>query len=139
MPGYRDSLRRCSDAGSSSDSTRPRLGSASGGAVFTGRDDTFRLPWIWTEGWRARLRQGGDQVEAARWEWLLDRRRHAGRNSVSSIVLSGKVPGASALKGGEGGDPEFWRARRGNGGKGSWPRAKRKSVHWGPDEEFLVF
>ncbi|KAH6857026.1 hypothetical protein B0I37DRAFT_369020 [Chaetomium sp. MPI-CAGE-AT-0009] len=27
---------------------------------------------MWVEGWRARLRKGGDVVEKARWEWRLD-------------------------------------------------------------------
>ncbi|KAK3323276.1 hypothetical protein B0T19DRAFT_462756 [Cercophora scortea] len=32
----------------------------------------LRLPWLWVEGWRARLRGGGDIVEKARWEWRVD-------------------------------------------------------------------
>ncbi len=33
-----------------------------------------RLAWRWVEGWRARLRKGGDVVEKARWEWRVERR-----------------------------------------------------------------
>lgn len=32
----------------------------------------LRLPWIWVEGWRARLRMSGDVVEKCRWEWKMD-------------------------------------------------------------------
>ena len=34
--------------------------------------DEFRIPWLWVEGWRARLRGAGDIVEKERWEWELD-------------------------------------------------------------------
>lgn len=44
-----------------------------------------RLAWRWAEGWRARLRKGGDVVEKARWEWRLDRTRPMG---VPSAVPS---------------------------------------------------
>jgi hypothetical protein len=33
-----------------------------------------RLAWQWVEGWRARLRKGGDMIEEARWEWRLEDR-----------------------------------------------------------------
>jgi hypothetical protein len=28
----------------------------------------FKMAWTWVEGWRARLRAGGDVVERGRWE-----------------------------------------------------------------------
>jgi len=31
-------------------------------------DSDLRLPWLWIEGWRTRLRRAGDEVEKARWE-----------------------------------------------------------------------
>lgn len=36
------------------------------------RDSVARIAWLWAEGWRARLRGGGDVVERARWEWKLE-------------------------------------------------------------------
>lgn len=46
-----------------------------------------RLAWQWIEGWRARLRRGGDVVEKARWEWRLDRQARA-PNHVPVVVVS---------------------------------------------------
>ena len=46
-----------------------------------------RLAWQWVEGWRARLRRGGDVVEKARWEWRLDRQAMA-LNNVPVVVVS---------------------------------------------------
>jgi hypothetical protein len=70
----------------------------------------FRLAWLWAEGWRARLRKGGDIVEKARWEWRVD---DIGRPNMVPLIVA-RVPGVSVLKG-EGLKPV---------------RVRRKSVHW---------
>jgi hypothetical protein len=46
-----------------------------------------KLAWQWVEGWRARLRKGGDVVEKARWEWKLDRQMRE-PNNVPVVVVS---------------------------------------------------
>ena len=45
-----------------------------------------RLAWMWVQGWRARLRKGGDVVEKARLEWQLDSREEV-PNSAPVIVV----------------------------------------------------
>ncbi len=58
---------------------RPGIGlrSSQGGVApplgYKEAEGDARLAWRWVEGWRARLRKGGDVVEKARWEWRLDR------------------------------------------------------------------
>lgn len=56
------------------------------------RDSEFRLAWLWVEGWRAKLRKGGDVVEKARWEWrvedLLGASRRRAMTSVPDIVAT---------------------------------------------------
>ncbi|KAJ2903796.1 hypothetical protein MKZ38_009362 [Zalerion maritima] len=32
----------------------------------------YRLSWVWTDGWRSRLRKAGDVVEKARWEFRVE-------------------------------------------------------------------
>lgn len=50
-----------------------------------------RLAWQWVEGWRARLRRGGDLVEQARWEWRLD--HQIGRpDAVPGVHVTVGVP-----------------------------------------------
>lgn len=52
----------------------------------------LRLPWLWAEGWRARLRKAGDQVEKARWEWRMDDLLGGKTANVPDIVA--RVPGS---------------------------------------------
>ena len=73
----------------------------------------LRLPWLWVEGWRARLRRSGDIVEQTRWEWRLDHTMRA--NSLPVIVAT--TPGRPV---GMTGEEE--REREG--------RRRVKSVHW---------
>lgn len=69
-----------------------------------------RLAWRWAEGWRARLRQGGDVVEKARWEWLSDRpervgvvaRNGSGRRADRSGSSTGDVGNRGSDRGGNG-------------------------------------
>lgn len=70
----------------------------------------FRLAWLWTEGWRARLRKSGDIVEQARWEWRLERTMRP--NKVPEIVA--KIPGVLVVR----------EVKVGLG------RERTKSVHW---------
>lgn len=35
-------------------------------------DSDLRLPWLWVEGWRSRLRRAGDEVEKVRWEGKME-------------------------------------------------------------------
>jgi len=60
------------------------------------REGPYRLPWLWVEGWRARLRRSGDVVEATRWEFRLDDLLR-GRNAVPLIVAK-PGPGESVLR-----------------------------------------
>ncbi|TLS27261.1 hypothetical protein PpBr36_04111 [Pyricularia pennisetigena] len=96
--GYRDSLRSSTTTASHSSSTCPSSAAAgsdrgdfsqrnssasstatspessvrSGGKTTPRRGSVARIAWLWAEGWRARLRGGGDVVERARWEWKLE-------------------------------------------------------------------
>ena len=54
---------------------------------YTGAVGDAKLAWQWVEGWRARLRKGGDVVEKARWEWKLDRQMRE-PNNVPVVVVS---------------------------------------------------
>ena len=74
----------------------------------------YRLPWLWVEGWRERLRKSGDVVEMARWEFRLDDVLR-GRNDVPVIVATPgprdsvlRLPSAGVLEdgGGRGGGGE---------------------------------
>ncbi|KAK3290536.1 uncharacterized protein B0H64DRAFT_452680 [Chaetomium fimeti] len=49
-----------------------------------------RLAWMWVEGWRARLRKGGDVVEKARWEWRLDSPEEVSVSESVPIVMVGE-------------------------------------------------
>ena len=73
-----------------SSNRRPRYAEAVGDA---------RLAWRWVEGWRARLRKGGDVVEKARWEWRLDRTRPMGVPSVVPVVVVGESEGVGTGQG----------------------------------------
>jgi hypothetical protein len=45
-----------------------------------------RLAWMWVQGWRARLRKGGDVVEKARLEWQLDSREEVSKSAPVVVV-----------------------------------------------------
>ncbi|KAM7207840.1 hypothetical protein V8F20_001882 [Naviculisporaceae sp. PSN 640] len=64
----------------------------------------LRLPWIWVEGWRARLRMSGDVVEKSRWEWKMDdapgiRQRERAGTVVSQIPSVVSVPDSGRGRG----------------------------------------
>jgi hypothetical protein len=66
---------------------RPTIGQKRGGRPrYTEAVGDAKLAWRWVEGWRARLRKGGDMVEKARWEWRLDSQLRA-PNTVSIVVV----------------------------------------------------
>jgi hypothetical protein len=73
---------------------RPTIGSRRGSSNrrpgYTEAVGDARLAWRWVEGWRARLRKGGDVVEKARWEWRLDRTRPMGVPSTMPVVVVGE-------------------------------------------------
>ena len=77
---------------------------------------SFRLAWMWVEGWRSRLRKGGDIVEKARWEWRVEDLTRGPNHRVPIIVA--RNPIVSVLK-----KPE----NRTDGGDDG---AERKSVRW---------
>ncbi|EHA47926.1 hypothetical protein MGG_17811 [Pyricularia oryzae 70-15] len=86
--GYRDLLRSSSTTTTASHSSSPSAAAAGSDKVKASpdsarpggktarktpkRDSVARIAWLWAEGWRARLRGGGDVVERARWEWKLE-------------------------------------------------------------------
>ncbi|KAK4032154.1 hypothetical protein C8A01DRAFT_41402 [Parachaetomium inaequale] len=84
---------------------RPTIGSKRGSSNRSGQQrptyteavGDVRLAWRWVEGWRARLRKGGDVVEKARWEWRLDRQV---RVPDTVPVVVGKEP--EVVGGGQG-------------------------------------
>jgi hypothetical protein len=93
-----------------------------------GSDSELRLAWLWVEGWRARLRKGGDTVERARWEWRVDdllrksRDTKAGKgDNIPDIVA--RLPGALRKS------SHHIKTRR---------HGTRKKVHW-PDEDRGLF
>lgn len=73
----------------------PRRGSSSSWSVqrptYIEAVGDARLAWRWVEGWRARLRKGGDVVEKARWEWRLDRQIRE-LNTLSVAVVEDWEP-----------------------------------------------
>lgn len=80
----------------------------------------LRLPWMWVEGWRARLRMSGDVVEKSRWEWRMDDAPGMRVvNTVPIVVATTPVLGGVLAVGG-GLDIE-----------GLVGEARRKSVRWG--------
>lgn len=72
----------------------------------TGTASEFRLPWLWVEGWRHRLRKAADEVE----------RCHRTFDGLTSRGSSSSVS-AGAM---------FRDARAGMGRS----RVRKKSVHW---------
>jgi hypothetical protein len=58
-----------------------------------------RLAWRWVEGWRARLRKGGDVVEKARWEWRLDRQKKRESSMVPAVVVNAPEVPVSSVRG----------------------------------------
>jgi hypothetical protein len=85
---YDDDDQSCDDGGEVREKegasrlrARPAIGPRRGSSNRSGQQrptyteavGDVRLAWRWVEGWRARLRKGGDVVEKARWEWRLDR------------------------------------------------------------------
>lgn len=73
----------------------------------------LRLPWIWVEGWRARLRMSGDVVEKSRWEWRMDDK--PGMRVVNKVpLIVATIPG---FGGGLDMEGDVWGPRR-------------KSFHW---------
>jgi hypothetical protein len=66
---------------------RPAIGQKCGGRPrYTEAVGDARLAWRWVEGWRSRLRKGGDVVEKARWEWRLESQMRA-PNTVPVVVV----------------------------------------------------
>lgn len=100
-PASNDTLEECTEF------TQPPLEER---ACNEGTGD-YRLAWLWTEGWRARLRKSGDIVEKSRWEWRMD--DMIGQPNRMPIIVA-KVPGISVLK----------------GSVGKPGRPRQKSVHW---------
>jgi ribonucleotide reductase alpha subunit len=88
--------------------------STSGGDTIASSDvdPNFRLAWLHVEGWRQRLRKGGDIIERSRWEWRVeDISTWSRRSSMSSGILlrDARTAVASATRN---------------------QKKKKKSVHW---------
>ena len=85
--------------------------------VIPGVTGDLRLPWIWVEGWRARLRMGGDVVEKSRWEWRMDDK--PGVRVVNNVpIIVATTPGLKGVLG------------VGGGVDGAARETRRKSVRW---------
>jgi hypothetical protein len=71
---------------------------AAAAAAGAAREATgeYRIPWLWVEGWRARLRKCGDVIEQTRWEFRMDDRLR-GANELPLIVAVPK-PGDGVLR-----------------------------------------
>jgi hypothetical protein len=77
----------------------PRRGGSNRRPGYAEAAGDARLAWRWVEGWRARLRKGGDVVEKARWEWRLDRTRSMGVPSTVPVVVVGEPEGVGVSQG----------------------------------------
>ncbi|KAK4655314.1 hypothetical protein QC762_300860 [Podospora pseudocomata] len=103
----------------------------------------LRLPWLWVQGWRARLQKAGDEIERVRWEGRLEnhvvRGREEGRQRRECREERGEERHEVVVKRLPAG---MSKARRGvvvNVGEyvsvvevgGALPKkGRRKSVHW---------
>ncbi|KAK4208269.1 hypothetical protein QBC37DRAFT_80083 [Rhypophila decipiens] len=56
----------------------------------------LRLPWMWVEGWRARLRMSGDVVEKSRWEWRMHDSHPGSRQQRAGTVVS-QIPSVVSM------------------------------------------
>lgn len=68
----------------------------------------FRLPWLWIEGWRHRLKRARDEVERCHGVWRFDNQTVVGGNSSLSIGAAFRDARAGVVR----------------------PKTRKKSVHW---------
>ncbi|KAK0736205.1 hypothetical protein B0T21DRAFT_411393 [Apiosordaria backusii] len=140
--GTKKSLRR-SLALSPSSSVRKQKNTCSE-EVEHGSD--LRLPWLWVQGWRARLQKAGDEVERVRWEGRVEshfdrgggpaRRRQGCREKnveEKHDVVVKKLPvGVSRARTGVlvNGEESVSVVEVGGDGNTVAKRGRSKSVHW---------
>ncbi|KAK1998805.1 hypothetical protein LX36DRAFT_669972 [Colletotrichum falcatum] len=102
-----------------------------GGPEEPSGESVFRLPWLFVEGWRRKLRRAGDTVERSRWEWEI-----GGGGGGAPAAASGLAFGealADARRRAPREEREEDGCARHCSVRKRRDRRRAKSVHWAPE------